>query len=76
LTSRSDRSTGPDAIVFALSGDAAPSRVLVVFGAAAPVGVNAANALAGADNADLFAEISRGVDTLLWQVEAHGQAKD
>src|SRR5712692_9327457 len=32
--------------------------------------------LGGTDTADLFTEISRGVDKLLWKVEAHGQAKD
>jgi len=26
--------------------------------------------------ADLFTEISRGVDKLLWKVEAHAQGKD
>jgi len=29
-----------------------------------------------ADTADLFTEISRGVDKLLWMVEAHAQAKE
>ena len=32
--------------------------------------------LGDADTADLFTEISRSVDKLLWKVEAHGQAKD
>ena len=37
---------------------------------------DAANALGDADTVDLFTEISRGVDKLLWKVEAHVQAKD
>ena len=55
---------------------AALSRVLATFGASARAGIDAANALGDADTADLFTEISCGVDKLLWKVEAHGQAKD
>jgi len=29
-----------------------------------------------ADTADLFTGVSRGIDKLLWLVEAHGQATD
>ena len=29
-----------------------------------------------ADTADLFTEVSRGIDKLLWLVEAHAQSKD
>ena len=36
---------------------------------------NAARA-GDADTADLFTEVSRGVDKLLWMVEAHLQAKE
>ena len=32
--------------------------------------------LGDADTADLFTEVSRGIDKLLWKVEAHEQAKD
>ena len=55
---------------------AALSGALATFGASARAGIDAANGLGDADTADLFTEISRGVDKLLWKVEAHGQAKD
>jgi len=46
------------------------------FGVSARRAIDAANALGAADTADLFTEISRGIDKLLWKVEAHLQAKD
>jgi len=52
------------------------SAALATFGASARAGIDAANGLGDADTADLFTEISRGMDKLLWKVEAHGQAKD
>jgi len=52
------------------------SAALAMFGASARAGIDAANTLGDADTADLFTEISRGVDKLLWKVEAHAQAKD
>jgi starvation-inducible DNA-binding protein len=52
------------------------SATLAAFGASARAGIDAATALPDAGTADLFTEISRGVDKLLWKVEAHGQAKD
>jgi starvation-inducible DNA-binding protein len=55
---------------------AALSGALAKFGASARAAIGAANTLGDADTADLFTEISRGVDKLLWKVEAHGQAKD
>ena len=55
---------------------AALSAALAAFGASARAGIDAANALPDADTADVFTEISRGVDKLLWKVEAHAQAKD
>ena len=55
---------------------AALSAVLATFGKSARAGIDAANALGDADTADLFTEVSRGVDKLLWKVEAHAQAKD
>ena len=45
-------------------------------GASARAGIDAATELGDADTADLFTEISRSVDKLLWKVEAHGQGKD
>ena len=52
------------------------SAALATFGASARAGIDAANALGDADTVDLFTEISRGVDKLLWKVEAHAAAKD
>ena len=57
-------------------------HVTVLSGALAKVGASTRDAIdlaatAGdADTADLFTEVSRGVDKLLWFVEAHLQAKD
>jgi len=52
------------------------SRAIATFGASARAGIDAATELGDADTADLFTEISRSVDKLLWKVEAHGQGKD
>jgi starvation-inducible DNA-binding protein len=52
------------------------SGALASFGASARAGIEAANTLGDADTADLFTEISRGVDKLLWKVEAHAQTRD
>jgi len=66
---RLDISSGRDHVI-------ALSAAIASFGATARTGIDAANALGDADTADLFTEISRGVDKLLWKVEAHVQAKD
>ena len=52
------------------------SATLASFGASARAAIDSANALGDADTADLFTAVSRGVDKLLWKVEAHTQAKD
>jgi starvation-inducible DNA-binding protein len=46
---------------------------LATFGRGARRGIEDATALNDADTADLFTEISRGVDKSLWMVEAHVQ---
>jgi starvation-inducible DNA-binding protein len=51
------------------------SSVLAAFGAAARKGIDQANELGDADTADLFTEVSRGIDKWLWFVEAHLQAE-
>lgn len=51
------------------------SSVLAVFGKAARKAIGDANDLSDLDTADLFTEISRGVDKWLWFVEAHLQAE-
>ena len=52
------------------------SGALAKFGKTSRAAIDAAAALGDADTADLFTEVSRGVDKLLWKVEAHGQGKD
>lgn len=52
---------------------AALSAALAAFGKSARAAIDAAAALGDADTADLFTEVSRGVDKLLWKVEAHNQ---
>ena len=54
----------------------AMSDGLAQFGKSARAAIESASKLGDADTADLFTEVSRGVDKLLWFVEAHMQAKD
>ena len=51
------------------------SSVLAVFGKSARLAINTANDFEDLDTADLFTEISRGIDKWLWFVEAHQQAE-
>jgi starvation-inducible DNA-binding protein len=55
---------------------AALSSALSKFAASARAAIDSASTLGDADTADLFTEVSRGVDKLLWKVEAHAQADD
>ncbi len=50
------------------------STALAAFGKAARHAIEQSNELKDADTADLFTEVSRGVDKWLWFVEAHLQA--
>lgn len=52
----------------------AVARALSTFGQEAHNTIDEVNALDDADTADLFTEISRGIDKWLWFVEAHSQA--
>jgi len=52
----------------------AVARALSTFGKEARTTIDEANALDDADTADLFTEVSRGIDKWLWFVEAHSQA--
>ncbi len=52
------------------------SGTLATFGTSVRAGIESAVEIGDAGTADLFTEVSRGVDTLLWKVEAHAQAKD
>ena len=58
--------SGPDHV-------AALTAALAAFGKLARQGITAAAEWGDADTADLFTEISRGVDKWLWMVEAHAQ---
>src|SRR5262245_58618782 len=51
------------------------SSVLAAFGKAARKGIDQANELGDVDTADLFTEVSRGIDKWLWFVEAHLQGE-
>jgi starvation-inducible DNA-binding protein len=55
---------------------AALSSAMAVFGATTRTAIDAAGKAGDADTADLFTEVSRGVDKLLWMIEAHTQATD
>jgi starvation-inducible DNA-binding protein len=64
----------PLAIADGMAHVEAVARVLSTFGQAARATIEEANALDDADTADLFTEVSRGIDQWLWFVEAHSQA--
>jgi len=50
------------------------STALATFGKSARKAIDQANELGDLDTADLFTEVSRGIDKWLWFVEAHLQA--
>ncbi len=50
------------------------SSALAAFGKGVRAAIGKSTDLGDADTADVFTEISRGVDKWLWMVEAHGQA--
>jgi starvation-inducible DNA-binding protein len=52
------------------------SNALARFGASTRTAIDTAGKAGDADTADLFTEVSRGVDKLLWFVEAYIQAKE
>src|SRR6266576_6429749 len=52
----------------------AVARALSTFGREARMMIDEADKLGDADTADVFTEISRGIDKWLWFVEAHTQA--
>ena len=51
------------------------SAALAAFGKGARKAINETNDLGDLDTADLFTEVSRGIDKWLWFVEAHLQAE-
>lgn len=52
------------------------SAALAAFGGHARKAIEHATEAGDADTADIFTEISRGIDKSLWFVEAHGQATE
>ncbi len=72
---RSALSEYPASAVDGRSHVEALSSVLAAFGKSARKAIDDANVLGDLDTADLFTEISRGVDKWLWFVEAHLQAE-
>jgi starvation-inducible DNA-binding protein len=52
------------------------SKALAEFGASARAGIDEAGKFGDADTADLFTEVSRGIDKWLWMIEAHLQADE
>ena len=64
----------PLAIADGMAHVEAVARALSTFGAEARNTIEEANALDDADTADIFTEVSRGIDKWLWFVEAHSQA--
>jgi starvation-inducible DNA-binding protein len=64
----------PLAIADGMAHVEAVARALSTFGQEARNTIDEANALDDADTADLFTEVSRGIDKWLWFVEAHSQA--
>jgi starvation-inducible DNA-binding protein len=51
------------------------SSALAAFGKAARHAIDQSNELSDQDTADIFTEVSRGIDKWLWFVEAHLQAE-
>ena len=66
----------PLALVSGRSHVAALSSALARFGTSARAAIDTAAKHGDASTADLFTEVSRGVDKLLWLVEAHAQSKE
>lgn len=62
--------TAGNAHIQALSG------ALAKFGKMARAAIDSAGEFQDADTADLFTQVSRGIDKLLWKVEAHAQSAD
>jgi starvation-inducible DNA-binding protein len=52
------------------------SGALAQFGGCVRKGIDEADKAGDADTADLLTDVSRGIDKLLWMVEAHGQSPE
>jgi starvation-inducible DNA-binding protein len=65
----------PLAAVSGREHNEALAEVLAAFGATSRAGIDAAAAAGDAGTTDLFTEVSRAIDKMLWKIEAHLQAK-
>jgi starvation-inducible DNA-binding protein len=75
VAQRSTLSEYPASAVDGRSHVEALSSVLAAFGKSARAAIDDANELRDLDTADLFTEVSRGIDKWLWFVEAHLQVE-
>ena len=75
VAKRSSLGEYPASAVDGRSHVEALSSALAAFGKSARKTINDANDLGDLDTADLFTEVSRGIDKWLWFVEAHLQAE-
>jgi starvation-inducible DNA-binding protein len=75
VANRSSLSEYPAKTVDGRSHAEALSSALAAFGKSVRKAINDANDLGDLDTADLFTEVSRGIDKWLWFVEAHLQAE-
>jgi len=75
VAQRSTLSEYPASAVDGRSHVEALSSALAAFGKAARKAIDQSAELGDADTADIFTEVSRGVDKWLWFVEAHLQAE-
>jgi len=64
----------PPAIADGRAHVEAVAKALSTFGREIRISIDQADTLGDADTADLFTEVSRGIDKWLWFVEAHSQA--
>jgi starvation-inducible DNA-binding protein len=75
VAKRSSLAEYPASAIDGRSHVEALSSALAAFGKAARKAIDEANDLGDLDTADLFTEVSRGIDKWLWFVEAHLQAE-
>lgn len=74
VQSRTGLKPYPLAAVAGREHNEALAEVLAAFAATARSAIEAASSGGDADTADLFTEVSRDVDKMLWKIEAHLQA--
>ena len=75
VAARSTLSEYPLTITSGLEHVAALAGALAAFGKQVRQGIGQADELGDADTADVFTEVSRGIDKWLWFVEAHLHAE-